>query len=126
MPQIALDIPYDHPAFAGHFPGRPIVPGVVLLDSAQRLIEAAYSLTLNGIAVAKFHSPAMPGDNLLLDYEMNGSAVRFEIRCNARKIADGTFRVDNGTVRVDNETVRSDIGTVPVDTAVSRLNKALA
>lgn len=93
MPQIALDIASDHPAFAGHFPGQPIVPGVVLLDRAQRIIEAAYVISINGIAVAKFHSPAFPGEKLLLDYEMNGSAVRFEIRCDARKIADGKFSV---------------------------------
>lgn len=93
MPQIALEIPGDHPAFSGHFPGRPIVPGVVLLDAAQRIIEAAYALTISGIAVAKFHSPAIPGENLLLDYEINDAAVRFEIRCAARKIAVGTFHV---------------------------------
>lgn len=93
MPQIALDIARDHPAFAGHFPGQPIVPGVVLLDRAQRIIEAAYALTLSGIAVAKFHSPARPGENLLLDYELNGANVRFEIRCEQRKIADGKFSI---------------------------------
>lgn len=93
MPQIALDIASDHPAFAGHFPGNPIVPGVVLLDTAQRIIETAHAVILSGLAVAKFHSPALPGENLLLDYAMGDTAVRFEIRCAARKIADGKFSV---------------------------------
>lgn len=91
MPQAALDIPLDHPAFAGHFPGRPIVPGVVLLDAAQRVIETANGLTLAGISVAKFHSPVSPGEQLTLDYTVTGAAVRFEIRCGPRKIADGRF-----------------------------------
>lgn len=94
MPQIALDIPGDHPAFAGHFPGNPIVPGVVLLDTAQRIIEGLHALTCTGIAVAKFHSPAIPDENLLLDYEVGDATVRFEIRSATRKIADGKFNVD--------------------------------
>lgn len=94
MPQVALAIPLDHPAFAGHFPGRPIVPGVVLLDAAQRIVETQ-GVALTGIAVAKFHSPAGPGDELALIYDIDGASARFEIRCGARKIADGRFTVSS-------------------------------
>ncbi len=98
MRQIALHIAGDHPAFAGHFPGNPIVPGVVLLDAAQRIIEADCAVTLTGIAVAKFHSPALPGDSLSLHYAPGNATLRFEIRCDARKIADGAFTVGDGAV----------------------------
>ena len=30
----ALNVAADHPAFGGHFPGSPVLPGVVLLDDA--------------------------------------------------------------------------------------------
>lgn len=93
MPQASLKIPLDHPSFAGHFPDRPIVPGVVLLDAAQRIIESENNLTLIGIAVAKFHSPSTPGEELVLDYEVSNAIARFEIRCGARKIADGRFTI---------------------------------
>ena len=94
MPQVALEIPLDHPAFAGHFPGRPIVPGVVLLDAAQRVIESAIESTLTGISVAKFHSPVGPGEALILNFEVNNRAVRFDIRCGPRKVADGRFTLE--------------------------------
>ena len=91
MPQTSLEIPADHPAFAGHFPGQPIVPGVVLLDTAQRIIETENPIRLIGLAVAKFHSPAAPGAALVLDYAINNGRVRFAIHCGSRKIADGQF-----------------------------------
>ena len=93
MPDALLDIPADHPAFAGHFPGRPIVPGVVLLDQVQRMVEPATGVRLVGLSVAKFHSPAVPGDVLVVSYESGAEQVRFEVRTGERKVADGRFLV---------------------------------
>ncbi len=43
---LALALREDHPAFAGHFPGQPILPGVVQLDWAIRLGAEHFNLGL--------------------------------------------------------------------------------
>ena len=80
-----------HPVFDGHFPGRPIVPGVMLLDHAQQAIEADTGLILRGLAAVKFLSAAVPGDALTLDHESTDGGVRFTIRCGERVVASGRF-----------------------------------
>ena len=62
-----------------------------LLDRAQRLIEARHGLTLGGLQMAKFLSPAGPGEPLQLDYQLAGNGVSFEIRSGERRIASGKF-----------------------------------
>ncbi len=89
MSRQPLPIPADHPAFAGHFPGQPITPGVVLLDQAVLVIEAAESVRIKGIAMAKFLSPTLPGEPLWLTTTRTAGAIRFEIGCGERKIATG-------------------------------------
>jgi len=79
-----LRIPAQHPAFDGHFPGAPLLPGVVLLDEMLRLIEASPDSACAGwsIATAKFLHPVRPGETLTFARELplaNG-AVRFVIR----------------------------------------------
>ena len=97
MPVVCLPFAADHPVFAGHFPGRPIVPGVLLLDWAQAAIEAQLGRPLQSLIEAKFHSPATPVDELELDFEMGIAAIRFEIRSAARRIASGRFALTGGT-----------------------------
>jgi 3-hydroxymyristoyl/3-hydroxydecanoyl-(acyl carrier protein) dehydratase len=60
----------DHPAFAGHFPGTPIVPGVLLLAEAiDRLAGgAAPLLDCSRILSAKFLRPVHPGE--VVDVEL--------------------------------------------------------
>ena len=91
MNQLPLTIPVDHPAFAGHFPGRPIVPGVVLLDHAQHAIEVATGLQLVGVAAAKFLSPVGPGEALSVAFEQVEAGVRFQISAADRQVANGRF-----------------------------------
>jgi 3-hydroxyacyl-[acyl-carrier-protein] dehydratase len=86
-----LLIPVDHPAFPGHFPARPIIPGVVLLDQALWQIEQSIHTRVVGIAMAKFVSPAVPGEKLMLEYERTERGVPFEIHATGRKIASGRF-----------------------------------
>ena len=87
-------VPLDHPAFAGHFPGTPILPGVVLLDSVLHAIGAATGIALDNceISSVKFLSPARPGDELLIQHSVSASgAVRFDIVAGTRKIASGSI-----------------------------------
>ena len=93
MNTLPLPIAADHPAYAGHFPGRPILPGVVLLDRAQRALEQACALRISGLALAKFLSPVLPGEALELDYEATVTGLRFEIRCGERRVASGRYTV---------------------------------
>lgn len=55
----------DHPALPGHFPGYPIVPGVVLLDEALAVIDRAFGITppLRLLRV-KFMAPVGPGEEV--------------------------------------------------------------
>ncbi len=87
-----LVISPQHPAFDGHFPGAPLLPGVVLLDEMLRVLEAGAGWTLSS---AKFLHPVRPGETLTLEHETssNGS-IRFSIRSattDATLVATGTL-----------------------------------
>lgn len=91
-PALAFTIPADHPALPGHFPGHPVVPGVVLLDHAIHAIGAALNRPLHAwrLGSAKFLSPVAPGEPLDLAFDAAASgAIRFTLRAGSRDVATG-------------------------------------
>ena len=102
MVEIGVEIAPDHPAFAGHFPGAPMLPGVVLAALVFEALVAAPALAqrLGGAAQidqVKFLSPVGPGSSLRIALSAQGSGVAFEIWRAATRVAHG--RLSAATIR---------------------------
>jgi 3-hydroxyacyl-[acyl-carrier-protein] dehydratase len=110
------NVTINEPFFGGHFPSRPVMPGVLMLEA---LAQAAALLSFEsmgtepgndmvvyfvGIDGARFKRPVEPGDQLILEawierakagivkYKVRASvdgetAVEAELMCTMRKIA---------------------------------------
>jgi len=69
----------DHPSLPGHFPGRPLVPGVVLLDRVIAAIEAQHGpLGPVRLPQVKFVRPLLPGESARI--ELDGATPRWRFR----------------------------------------------
>jgi 3-hydroxymyristoyl/3-hydroxydecanoyl-(acyl carrier protein) dehydratase len=62
--------PANHPSLAGHFPGQPVVPAVVLLDAVLAAIRTREACVLQSIPVAKFLQPVLPEERIELRIEI--------------------------------------------------------
>jgi 3-hydroxyacyl-[acyl-carrier-protein] dehydratase len=82
----------DHPALPGHFPGRPIVPGVVLLDRVVELIAAGKRPV--GLPAVKFMQPVLPGDEVEVRSSTEGRRISFSCAVGGVEVARGTVLVE--------------------------------
>lgn len=88
-----LRLPADHPVFVGHFPRRPIVPGVILLEWVWAEVAAALGrapATLR-LRESKFFMPLAPGASAELHCELDAARCSFDIRSESASIARGVL-----------------------------------
>ncbi|HUJ88098.1 MAG TPA: hypothetical protein VLX30_14715 [Burkholderiales bacterium] len=86
----------SHPALAGHFPGNPVVPAVVLLERVAAAIEDALGpqARLTGLPSAKFLAPLAPGVPFRIVIEpLDSSLVRFTLLRDGKAFASGSAEI---------------------------------
>lgn len=85
----------NEPFFAGHFPGRPVMPGVLIIEALAQCgglllmgglenpeDKVIYFLAVDGV---KFRRPVVPGDQLILELDLvQGRARRGKLKGVAR------------------------------------------
>lgn len=74
------NVTINEPFFQGHFPGQPVMPGVLILEAMAQVggclalsylkKEGELAVYFMGIDKAKFRKPVIPGDNLRLEVEV--------------------------------------------------------
>lgn len=93
-----LHLAPEHPVWAGHFPGDPLVPGVVLVDWAVRLGQRAFGPLgrFQAVDQVKFLRPLRPGAvvelTLHLERGPGGTRLGFQYQDASGRAAAGSVR----------------------------------
>lgn len=81
--RVEMRIAADHPSLPGHFPGHPVVPGVVLLECVIEAARERYAgIRITGVANTKFLQPLLPEQIFGIVLERSGDAL-LKFRCDA-------------------------------------------
>lgn len=74
--------PANDPVFAGHFPDRPVLPGVFQLEMARTAAELIHGrpLTVREISKAKFQRPILPEELVRVDLKLSEKDGSIHVR----------------------------------------------
>jgi 3-hydroxymyristoyl/3-hydroxydecanoyl-(acyl carrier protein) dehydratase len=91
--QTTFVIAADHPSLPGHFPGTPVVPGVVVLDHVLRACQLwqGREIEVRALKQVKFHSPLLPEQRANVALEIEGNTLNFRVTRDDKPIAQGSF-----------------------------------
>lgn len=82
----------DHPSLAGHFPGNPIVPGVVILD---RALQAAGLQDVGELRQVKFHSPLKPDETCTVEVTRGRRGATLSCRAGDRTVLSALLPLES-------------------------------
>ncbi len=92
----SLRVDADHPCLAGHFPGRPIVPGVLILDEVLAVVLARHggARRLLRLPQVKFLQPLLPDEAAIIACELEAAPadalrVRFRVLRDEQLLVSG-------------------------------------
>jgi hypothetical protein len=97
--RVTHEVSPDHPAFAGHFPGQPLLPGALLVAEVAEVMQRVPAMAARlgaapTLAAVKFLAPVRPGAELLIELMPESGAargVRFEVRQGDTVAASGRW-----------------------------------
>ncbi len=78
-----------HPSLPGHFPGEPVVAGVIILDRVAARIEREGLGALKRISAVKFRAPLLPEQDAELQIAVTGKQVRFRLSRDGELLTTG-------------------------------------
>ena len=83
----------QHPSLAGHFPGNPVVPGVVILDEVLHAIEQWQpQLQLAGFNSVKFLQPLLADEPFTMEFQQTKpNRIKFECKKSQVVFANGVI-----------------------------------
>lgn len=78
-----------HPSLPGHFPGEPVVAGVMILDRLAARLQREGVGPLKRISTVKFRAPLLPEQDAELHIAVNGKQVRFRLSRDGELLTSG-------------------------------------
>jgi len=92
--EAVVEIAADHPAFAGHFPGAPVLPGAFVLALVMQAASEHPALASRlgdtpQVQQVKFLAPVGPGQRLVVRLTGSITGIAFQVVCGAVTVARG-------------------------------------